>query len=287
MNHDKRSVTLEDLLRLKRSEQPPPEFWTEFDRQLRAKQLAALVEKRPWWHGIHDIFAQVRRFRLPLGAAAALAVTFIVLRDDAPSPSTVQPVARTQVAAVASATPYEVPSADLMNRSEHITAPARALEDEAVGETSERFASVSHPERVIGIVRERPADAPGVISPFEAITASRAVQEEASPSARFIAANFAAAQAADTVGPTLLPVAQGFESRALPARSAMIEPLQQMTPPGEARRSSRYLATMVSTTVEDTSTRTSERVANRISADELYDQVRRFGARRGGFNVKF
>ena len=50
MNHEKkRAVTIEDLLHLKRTERPPAEFWTHFERDLRAKQLAALVEKRPWW----------------------------------------------------------------------------------------------------------------------------------------------------------------------------------------------------------------------------------------------
>ena len=52
MNRDgKRPVSVEDLLRLKRAERPPDSFWADFDRQLRAKQLAALVEKRPWWQG--------------------------------------------------------------------------------------------------------------------------------------------------------------------------------------------------------------------------------------------
>ena len=37
----KTTVTLEDLLRVKRAEQPPAEFWTDFERGMRAKQLAA------------------------------------------------------------------------------------------------------------------------------------------------------------------------------------------------------------------------------------------------------
>ena len=35
-------VSLEDLLRLKREERPTSEYWSQFDRELRAKQLAAL-----------------------------------------------------------------------------------------------------------------------------------------------------------------------------------------------------------------------------------------------------
>jgi hypothetical protein len=72
-------VTLEDLLRLKRAERPPVEFWAEFDRELQAKQLAALVEKKPWWH---SAARGLRRFSyLPLGATAALAFAFIVARE--------------------------------------------------------------------------------------------------------------------------------------------------------------------------------------------------------------
>ena len=53
MNQEsKRPITLEDIIRLKRAERPPPQFWAQFDRELRAKQLAALMEKRPWWRSL-------------------------------------------------------------------------------------------------------------------------------------------------------------------------------------------------------------------------------------------
>ena len=70
----KPKVTLEDLLRLKRAERPAPEFWARFDRELRAKQLAALVEKRPWWQGLPEWALNWRLFHLPLGATAVLAL---------------------------------------------------------------------------------------------------------------------------------------------------------------------------------------------------------------------
>lgn len=93
INHDrKRPVTLEDILRLKRAERPSAEFWSQFDRELRVKQLAALVEKRPWWRTISlgRILGGVRRFHLPLGATAVLAATLFSVRDfQAPKSSTV------------------------------------------------------------------------------------------------------------------------------------------------------------------------------------------------------
>lgn len=41
-------VSLEDVLRLKRSERPSVEFWEDFDRDLRRRTLQALVSEEPW-----------------------------------------------------------------------------------------------------------------------------------------------------------------------------------------------------------------------------------------------
>lgn len=300
MNQEKRPVALEDLLRLKRAERPPAEFWDEFDRQLRAKQLAALVEKRPWWHGLQQAFSRVGRYQVAFGAAAVVAITFVSTRDTlfrSPQqavPQAAQPVAHEMVAAsepsvgVAGA---DVAVSNISNETSlaNNVAPATVSVAREVGvEFTESVASpqTSAPS-FVAVADERAAREMSVISPVEAITASSVEAEPTSPSARFIAANFAAAQAADPVAVSLLTSTHGFESRAMPERAAAIDPLQQMTPPGELRRPARYLAAMVSTTVDENPTRTTERVASRISTEELYDQVRRFGARQGGFNVKF
>jgi hypothetical protein len=81
----------------------------------------------------------------------------------------------------------------------------------------------------------------------------------------------------------LLGVAQGFENRVMPLR---VEPLQQMTPPSDTRRS-RLLTAMVSTASWDTSPRSSERAADRIAEDRLYDQNSRFDARGDRVKMKF
>src|SRR5829696_5398234 len=82
MNQDsKPPVTLEDLLRLKRAERPPAGFWQRFDTELRTKQLAALVNKQPWWNRIPQSFTSFARYRLPLGATAALALTLVTVRE--------------------------------------------------------------------------------------------------------------------------------------------------------------------------------------------------------------
>ncbi len=76
-------VTVEDLLRLKRAERPAPEFWGNFERELRQKQLTALLEKRPWWQEIPQFLA--RRAYLPVGATAILAFTLVSVKYYAPA----------------------------------------------------------------------------------------------------------------------------------------------------------------------------------------------------------
>jgi len=98
-------VSLEELLRLKRAERPAPEFWARFEQDLRAKQLAAIVEKRPWWvelrmPQVNRALAQWR-LQLPLGAAAVLALSFVVVtqyRDHSGAPSVTQAKAPVKIA---------------------------------------------------------------------------------------------------------------------------------------------------------------------------------------------
>ena len=74
-------VSLEQLLRLKRAERPAPEFWHQFERELRVKQLAAIVEPRPWWAPFIRISTKVARYQLPVGATAILALTFLTVQE--------------------------------------------------------------------------------------------------------------------------------------------------------------------------------------------------------------
>jgi hypothetical protein len=74
-------ITVEDLLRLKRAERPPLQFWTEFERELRQKQLAALVERKPWWHELGAFPGRFSWLRVPVGATAVLALTLLSVRQ--------------------------------------------------------------------------------------------------------------------------------------------------------------------------------------------------------------
>jgi len=73
-------TTLEDLLRLKRTEKPDAAFWHDFERGMRKKQLAAIVEPRPWWLGLALLKHRLGAFGLPLSATAAAMLAVVVLR---------------------------------------------------------------------------------------------------------------------------------------------------------------------------------------------------------------
>jgi hypothetical protein len=78
------TVSVGDLLQFKkRAEQPPPEFWTDFECQLKERQRAAAIqEKHPWWQVLPRI-----ALAIPASATAALAIGFIVWRNAVPAPT--------------------------------------------------------------------------------------------------------------------------------------------------------------------------------------------------------
>jgi len=81
----KSPVTVEDLLRLKKMERPGAEFWSQFERELRQKQLTALVQKRRWWHDLPVLLS--RRVYVPAGAAAIVAFTLVTVLYSASGPA--------------------------------------------------------------------------------------------------------------------------------------------------------------------------------------------------------
>jgi len=145
--------TLEELLRFKRAERPAPEFWAEFDRGLRQKQLAALVKRPQGWARMRPEFVRSLRWIAPATAAAAVALVVVQIPLSTASRSgSVEvasiPAATTPVVAmpaietraqpfVAAATPLsampETSVASLAGRAEHASAAV------ATEQPSERF----------------------------------------------------------------------------------------------------------------------------------------------------
>lgn len=284
-----RPVALEDLLRLKRAERPPAEFWSEFDRKLREKQLAALVAKRPWWQRLPRLVPTLARYRLVLGSTAVAAIALVAIRDEpAALPlEAAEPAAATETVAVA---PAQEPAVG--------AGVAFAAVDELLPAASSDYEAATAVATVLNPAFElADAEASGVepvaLDNFPHLVAlgggAMALGEKAredSPSARHIAANLAHLQVQDQ-GPAsrVLVGANGFEARVMPVRTA-VDPLQQMTPPGESRRS-RLLTAMVATAALETSSRSTERAANRFAEEGVFDQSQRFGARGDRVHVKF
>lgn len=275
----KRPVTVEDLLRLKRAERPGAEFWTRFDRELRAKQLSALVEKRPWWRDLSRAFSGISRYRLPLGATAIIAATVLSVRDFQPEAA---------VTAVTLA-PERVTSGF------GSTVPS-ASEPEALSDTSKMSVPTSTLARTEATALDAADPLPPSVTTASDVVARHVSQlggashtagpvTDLSASTRYLDAKFAGASASEAlIARNLLGTVRGFETRVLPARPT-VEPLQQMMTPRDARRT-KMLTAMVSMFAE-TPAPTGERVARYLPDDRLYDQIHRFSGRGDRLSVRF
>lgn len=261
-------VTLKDLLRLKRTERPPAEFWTQFERELRAKQLAALVVKRPWWRTLPvRAFAGLSRYHLPLGATAVLALTFLSVREyQTVTPEAVAlPAAGDEVMqSVATFTPLATGASGLLLN------PVSSGEAANASATTEAAASEGVDVEAVNTAGSESVSAMAILT-GGAVDRGLAV----SPSARSIAENFAAAQSAETTfgGRSFLgSTVHGFESRVMPARTPVVDPLAQMKAPSDVRRA-RYLGTALpaSVSARASTARSSERLASRIADERLYE----------------
>lgn len=278
---EKPHVTIDDLLRLKRLERPAPEFWEEFDRELRAKQLAALVERRSWWRDLHIRFAGLRRYHLPLGATAVLAITFVTVRNYEPAGveqsggrAAIQAGAvqagsagHTGVAAVSTALGD---SSAAGHESLAVAGGDYSTAETAAGADLARDASAAE----IGTPSQIPMPwAPGIVS-----------HEMLTPSAREIAANLAAAEAAEpAVVRRLLGVSHEFELGRSQLRTA-VEPLQQMPSPAEMRLA-RFDSPLARTASLESPARNDGRVARDL---DVYERaVRRIGGGGDRLTVKF
>ncbi len=275
----KRPIILEDLLRLKRAERPRPEFWTEFDRELRAKQLAALVGKRPWWQGFPRVFANFSRYRLPIGAAAVAGITFISVRDFSHS-------RRVALQAVTVAASHANPAPSIASPSSEV---AVAIADVAMADNLVAT-PLSSPASASDVSNSEVVDStpvPSAVAPLaEASGFSLSAAVVTTKSARYMGTGL-------TVTPPAQPAlahglfaanARGFDTQTLPTRAA--EPLQQITPPSERTRA-KLLTAMLSMPLTDTPARQVDHVASKLSEERLYDQIHRFGAHGAGVSMKF
>ena len=166
-------VTIEDLLHLKRAERPAAEFWSNFERELRQKQLTALLEKRPWWQELPQLF--VRRAYFPIGATAIVGFTLLSVKYYTLPTQVVQlEDARAAVHLVLS---HQNESLPAQRAAAPVSSPLVNRRDQTDPEISKRTSVAAEPQ----LPARTAALAPTVDTPFSAET----------PSARSIAANLA------------------------------------------------------------------------------------------------
>lgn len=270
-----KKVSLEDLLRLKREERPAPEFWSRFDRELRAKQLAALVEKRPWWHRLPAWSLNWRRFHLPLGATAALALTLVSLRDgDAGKEAMKMSAERPgSLVVAASARPVET-STPMVSSSLVFEAPVAVAASEAQVSSPAVLAATSTEEMTSNGVF---ADAAEVPAPFPADRSDFSA-------ARLAGGRVVAALEAELALGRSLGSMREVKTAAV--RGASVEPLAQMSSPTDVRRA-RFRTAMATAVAKETVAQANDRLARNLSDERMNDTLRRFDAKADRLSLKF
>jgi hypothetical protein len=261
---------LGNLLRLKRAEVPSDEFWTRFERQLREKQLAAIVEKRPWWCAFPRSYVFLLHHRGQIGSVAALSCAFLVTfheyRGYAPAES---PAVASQIVHA----PLSVQPASV--------AVAVAVERPAVAVVANH---VSAPESAAVAVSDRPAS-----TDFDGSGAEANLSLQPSMSSvRLVAANLAALRAPRSDIGSFSNFPSAFEPQAASAGTQIEEPLAQMSAASEERRS-RFMASALpaSASDRDIPVQVSDRLVSRLSDDRLYESVNRYGVEANDVSIKF
>lgn len=249
-------ITVEDLLRLKRAERPPPEFWARFESEIRSKQLSAIVNKRPWWQGISAVIGFVNRHQLPFGAAAALALALAGIHYAA-SPSQLARSAEVKPEGKAlAAAPVESVPAQLAPVALREAGPQREVEIE------DRAASAPRSEGVAvtaSHLTKAPTDIPvdaASKSPFaDGIAVTLADYRQAAP---------------EYTGQSVFSTDREFEPSVAPVHAAPSEPLARMDPAEERR------ARLLAPALAAYSSGPRDWMKERVSSDErMYESIDR------------
>lgn len=309
----KHSVTVEDLLKLKRLERPSPEFWTQFERELRAKQLAAIVDRRPWWHRLSRPVILTTRFHAPIGAVAVLALTWVSVRQFdgtatrvlgpspySPSHLTERPADETLASSGStSATPAAVAARSPARSAETLALPREDAEPDASASVA---AAPARP--VSAVVASHLVPAPTLsganstasalasleanLDRGQAASPDSAADELFAPSARLIATNLTVMRdgGTDTLH-RFLGGNQDFAANASVGRR-MVDPMVRMNPVSEERRSRLLAPALPASSAADVTTASlAERTESRLSSDRLYDSVSRYGVDGHSISIKF
>lgn len=290
MNHDHipPQVSLEQLLRVKRAERPAPEFWQQFERELRVKQLAAIVEPRPWWAPFIRLSTRVARYQLPVGATAILALTFLTVREYR-LPETDTAYAPTVVQTKVDTMPGPAVTAPVSAKSEPVVATAQPSPTtlvEKVGSSREMASATSSAGST------SPVQVTGMVAMLGGGNGLTSAQADDSPAARAIAANLAAVRARAPELVQMMEQVSGVMNIINPPEHRQVdEPLTRVQAPTENRRTARLISTALPTarfaSGEVGDPVSMDRINRRLTEERLYDSVSRFGVEGDRVAFKF
>lgn len=304
--------TLEELLRLKRAERPQPEYWEQFDRELRRKQLAATIEPRPWWLGLSIWSRKLAPVGLPAGAAAALALAAVSYQTIGWAPDAGDVPAPVFAANDTTSTPMvadaneSVTRVEIVSETADVPSPLDSLSDAPVmvaaatpavapASSDEPGAVEAVRDMVSEVVPVRESNvALASLLPGLGLHRGDVVRpsNEQSPSERFIAYNLAAAQkeSPELVRLSAVDISVGSPASAATLASAPVvdpaaAPVQEMSP-----RNARLLALVKP--VEDSETaqvsaNIAREQAGRLNDDILYASASRLGVGGDRFSISF
>ena len=78
-SHDSNEVSIDDLLRLKRSEKPDRQFWDQFDHELHQRMLQTLVKKESWYLQVWNRLTSINSLTQIAGLTATAVVVSLFL----------------------------------------------------------------------------------------------------------------------------------------------------------------------------------------------------------------
>jgi len=275
-DNDQPKVTLEQLLRVKRAEKPSPEFWAQFERELRMKQLAAIVEPRPWWAPFIRVGSRLARYQMPVGAAAVVALTLLTVRQyDTASPAEAGRAAVPQIAAekVERRGLTLAASADVAARGEApVSLAADASELAGGAQRAPRASSVGRQALGAGMMLG------GLASGLHAEASDEA--DSRSVAAQMVAANLEVVKTSESELVPLLELSLASQPTQLGKVAAVAarDPLSRVGAEAAQKRSSRLLGSALpatATVVASTASSSTLRLNRSISEERIYDSMRR------------
>jgi hypothetical protein len=258
----KRKITVEDLFALKRAERPAPEFWAHFESDMRAKQLAAIVGRRSFSDVFSSLFAVIYRRHLPLGAAAAVALTWTGVHY------------------------MRLPSAGV-----HVVVPASSYAQARVAEVVAAPAARVSEERAAAPAQEVRSTARDIAPQPAAIVIATGSHVMPAP---VVAASDSPPRTpfSDVVAVTLADFRESqpdlsrrdvfgsdreFESAVAPVRQPAADPLARLDPVSEERRSRLLATALPSYSSSADRMLASARVKGRDANDRMYESMDPYG----------